>query len=213
MTQKLDTDVSETTQSRGRFGTKAKAILAGGLVLGVGAAITLAAWTDQEWVKASFGSSTFGIEGSLDGTNFAEHSTESGAAVLVFETTPLQMSPNAAVYEKFVVRSTTSTTVPGTVQLGGATLTGTLGTSLTYGVRTLALPDGACDSVAFAAATNVVVNSGTALTTGATGTQVVAASGASPVAYCFEVVMSPTATVADQGKLATATWAFTATSN
>jgi predicted ribosomally synthesized peptide with SipW-like signal peptide len=42
-----------------KFSTKARALLAGGLVLGIGAAFTLAAWTDNEWV--------FGQSGGADG--------------------------------------------------------------------------------------------------------------------------------------------------
>ncbi|MGO2139648.1 MAG: SipW-dependent-type signal peptide-containing protein [Leucobacter sp.] len=60
----------DSAQSR-RGWTKARALLAGGLVLGVGAAVTLAAWTDNEWVRGVFGTGTFGIEGSTDGRRLA----------------------------------------------------------------------------------------------------------------------------------------------
>lgn len=64
----------DSVQSR-RGWTKARALLAGGLVLGVGAAVTLAAWTDNEWVRGVFGTGTFGIEGSTDGSAFSDNPT------------------------------------------------------------------------------------------------------------------------------------------
>ncbi|MFW0771990.1 SipW-dependent-type signal peptide-containing protein [Paenarthrobacter nitroguajacolicus] len=44
--------VAKTTSNKA---TKVRALLAGGLVLGVGAAFTLAAWTDNEWVFGNSG--------------------------------------------------------------------------------------------------------------------------------------------------------------
>ncbi|WP_255808456.1 SipW-dependent-type signal peptide-containing protein [Leucobacter aridicollis] len=64
--------------------TKARALLAGGLVLGVGAAVTLAAWTDNEWVRGVFGTGTFGIEGSKDGSVFSDNPTSGDPAQLSF---------------------------------------------------------------------------------------------------------------------------------
>src|SRR5690625_5389644 len=51
-----------TTTARSTRSRKVKAALAGGLVLGVGAAITLASWTDQAYVDAEFGTSAFNIQ-------------------------------------------------------------------------------------------------------------------------------------------------------
>ncbi|UKA50484.1 SipW-dependent-type signal peptide-containing protein [Arthrobacter sp. FW305-123] len=44
--------VAKTTSNKA---TKVRALLAGGLVLGIGAAFTLAAWTDNEWVFGNSG--------------------------------------------------------------------------------------------------------------------------------------------------------------
>ncbi|HEY4556978.1 MAG TPA: SipW-dependent-type signal peptide-containing protein [Enteractinococcus sp.] len=61
-----------TTSSRS---TKIRAIVAGGLVLGFGAAGTIAAWNDSEEATGNFTAGQFGIEGSPDGTNFTESPT------------------------------------------------------------------------------------------------------------------------------------------
>lgn len=45
----------ETTAFSSRRKDKVRALLAGGLVLGIGAAFTLAAWTDNEWVFGGAG--------------------------------------------------------------------------------------------------------------------------------------------------------------
>ncbi|MGX9899679.1 SipW-dependent-type signal peptide-containing protein [Arthrobacter sp. SA17] len=45
----------DTTAFSTRRKDKVRALLAGGLVLGIGAAFTLAAWTDNEWVFGGAG--------------------------------------------------------------------------------------------------------------------------------------------------------------
>ena len=71
-----------------------RAILAGGLVLGVGAAATLAAWNDSEYGAATFTAGRFDIVGSTDGTTFASHATSGAAATLSFVVAPSAMSPH-----------------------------------------------------------------------------------------------------------------------
>lgn len=94
-----------TSSASGRnLFTKGRAILAGGLVLGVGAVVTLAAWNDSEFATGEFGAGTFGIEGSTDGTAFAEHATEDAAATLNFEVDANNLTPGDAVYENFSVQ-------------------------------------------------------------------------------------------------------------
>jgi len=57
---------------------KVRAVLAGGLVLGVGAAVTLAAWNDSEFATGTFTAGTFNLEGSTDGTTFTDHNVDDG---------------------------------------------------------------------------------------------------------------------------------------
>lgn len=64
---------------------KRKAILAGGVVLGLGAAVTLAAWSDDVFANGFFETGTFELEGSADNSTWTQYDTAPGAA-LFFET-------------------------------------------------------------------------------------------------------------------------------
>lgn len=88
-----------TTSTRSK---KIRAIAAGGAVLGLGAVITLAAWSDSEFAQGQFASGTFGIQAATDGEAFSEHSDEAGA----LELTPaaLAMSPGETVAYPYQIR-------------------------------------------------------------------------------------------------------------
>ena len=53
---------------------KILAVLAGGLVLGVGVAVTLAAWNDSEFATGTFTAGSFNLEGSTTGDTDAAYS-------------------------------------------------------------------------------------------------------------------------------------------
>jgi predicted ribosomally synthesized peptide with SipW-like signal peptide len=82
------------------------AILAGGLVLGVGAAVTLATWNDSEWAKSTFTAGSFVFQGSTDGTTFSDHTSEAGAAALTFSVNPTNLSPGDVVYAPYALKLT-----------------------------------------------------------------------------------------------------------
>jgi predicted ribosomally synthesized peptide with SipW-like signal peptide len=189
-----------------------RALLAAGVVVGLGAASTLAAWTDQENATASFTAGTFGIVGSVDGATFTEH--PSGApAQLGFAVPAAGLVPGSVVYARFAVR-TTSGSAAGIARLAAdpANVSGDgsgLGGFLTYGVSRVA--GTTCDLAAFNAGT-IIVPRGSALTVSpASGTtQALAANGGSPVTYCFEVTMPMTASNDAQGRSATPRWTVNA---
>lgn len=198
---------STTSPQRGR---KIRALLAGGLVLGVGAAVTLAAWTDEEWAIGNFGAGSFNIEGSTDGTDFADHNSEAGAAVLPFEIDAENLSPGDSVAAPFVVRTDAATTYGATVELTSAAGEGTIAPDLTYGISQVGATgectEGATGTPIVPAGTSVDAITGAApftLEAGAAGT-----AGA-PVVLCFEVTAGETL---QQGDTGSATWEFTATS-
>lgn len=202
----MSAPTTSTTTARGR---KVRAILAGGLVLGVGAAVTLAAWTDQEWAVGEFGAGSFNIEGSTDGTTFTDHASQAGAATLGFEVGAENLSPGDTVAAPFTLRTDDATTYDATVALTTAIGEGANAANLTYGITQVAT---AAECVEGATGTDVIP-AGTALDSvaGASEFTLTAGDGAAgaPVTLCFQVTAGEGLTQGDPG---TANWEFTATS-
>ena len=214
---------------------RVRALLAGGLVLGVGAAVTSAAWNDAEFATATITTSTFNTESSVGGTAYTDNVASPGTTV----TLPVgAFSPGVTGYLPVLIR-TKATSIGGTVALNGAVFTGTdaasLSTAFVYRVvRTTAT----CDATAFTGTPTWVVGTATAFTgtpTWVVGTATASAAPAltvgqnggvsnvlaagAPAApgavtgFCFEVTLPSSAASALQGKTASATWQFVATSN
>jgi predicted ribosomally synthesized peptide with SipW-like signal peptide len=116
---------------------KLKAILAGGLALGLGATITLAAWNDSEYARGTFTAGTFSIEGSTDGTTYAEHPTAASAAVLTFTTGFDDISPDDVVAAPFAVRLTAATTYDAVVTVASASPAPPTFVGLSYGIASV----------------------------------------------------------------------------
>lgn len=201
---------------------KTLAVLAGGLVLGVGVAVTLAAWNDSEFATGTFTSGSFNLQGSVAGdvsANYTDHNTDTGgtAASLAF-TLPTglvgNMSPGDAVYAGFWVRLAPGTTTGASLSAAGTT-TGPAATTnsgnLSYQVYQLA-PGATCNA---ASATGTPVAAGATLDaqTGVTPITLTkgadAATAGTAVQLCFKVTA---ATTLKQGLATTATWKFTAAS-
>ena len=193
---------------------KVLAVLAGGLVLGVGIGVTLAAWNDSEFATGTFTAGSFNLEGSTTSatTGYDDHNGDT-AASLVFQLPAVasSMSPGDVVYAPFWVRLDATTTNSATLLPAGITAgTGGNEANLSYTVTAIAAGD-TCG----AAATGTVVASGTTLSaqTGATSVPLAegtpAGTAGTPVQLCFAVTAGAGLT---QGAAATATWEFTATS-
>lgn len=193
------------------------AILAGGLVLGVGAAVTLAAWNDSEFAGGTFTAGAFNLEGSTTGATagYADHNTDDGdtAAGLAFQLpdSASAMAPGDVVYAPFWVRldSTTAndaTLIPASVTAG----TGGNEANTSYAVRAIA-PTATCD----ATASGTLIATGSSLDdlTGATEVSLTkgttAGTAGEPVQLCFAITAGADIV---QGASATAVWQFTATS-
>lgn len=192
--------------------TRVRALLAGAIVLGVGATLTLAAWTDQEVASGSFTASTFGLQGAVNGGVFSEHSDSGSAATLTFSDAAVGMSPGSVKYVTYSVRTTSATSVAGTVTFVPPAFAGELAPVLRYGVSVI--PTTTCNAGNFAAGT-IIVAAGSVLTQTPSLAQPLAATGASQTNYCIAVNMVSdvqVATNAYQGKSANGTWTFTATS-
>ena len=194
--------------------TRLRAVLAGGLVLGIGAAVTLASWTDTENANGSFTASIFNTESTGATVNWASN-TASPGATLVFAATA--MSPSVSHYAALNVRTTATTNVAGTVALTSSTPAGTLAAVLEYRAVRTPLASTACNSAAFSGSPTWVA--GGASTWIASNTvpavpvaSAIAAAGGE-IRYCFDVRILSTAATSYQGTTGTVTWLFTATSN
>jgi predicted ribosomally synthesized peptide with SipW-like signal peptide len=215
MTQHIGTEEmpADGTAKKRRRSRMIRAILAGGLVLGVGTAVTLAAWNDSEFVTGTFTAGTFNMQGSTtDGTTFTDHPIGS-PGTLTFTVAPLLLSPGDTVYAPFAVRLAANTTNDANVVITAPNSTTGVVSNLTYEVvRTTAFTcgSGTVDSVGPS-----LITAGTAVTAVAGPNTFVLAKG-SPVSnpgatqfLCFKVTAGAGLT---QGQSGTVTWQFTATS-
>lgn len=195
----------------GMLSRRLRAILAGGLVLGVGAAVTLAAWTDQEAASGSFNASVFNTESSVDRVTWA-HNTNPPVATL---TAGSGMSPTVSTFSPFNIRTTAATTVDGSVSLTAIARSGTLTDVLEYRVARLATVTTVCNAANIAAGTFIVGGAATwVAASAALPAPVAVAIGAagSELRYCFDVRIASGAANSYQGTSGTLTWTFTATS-
>jgi predicted ribosomally synthesized peptide with SipW-like signal peptide len=139
----LTPDAQLKKQDRAR---KRKAILAGGVVLGLGAAITLAAWSDDVFADGLFNTGSFDLIGSPGTTAtlaegaYAQYDTSAGAADLSFEIDALEMYPGETVAAPFSIAQPTGTDVDGRVWMYEATATGVLAPHLSYAIKSVADP-------------------------------------------------------------------------
>jgi predicted ribosomally synthesized peptide with SipW-like signal peptide len=121
---------------------KVRAILAGGLVLGIGAAVTLAAWNDSEFAVGNFGAGHFNMQGSADSVVFADHPSGS-PATLNFAVAAGTLSPGDVVAAPYALRLDAETTNAGTVGIASTVNTGTAVDKLSYKIVQIP-PNGTC---------------------------------------------------------------------
>jgi len=195
---------------------KILAVLAGGLVLGVGAAVTLAAWNDSEFAAGTFTAGTFNLEGSTTaaGSGYDDHDPADGdtVATLTFQLpeTASAMAPDDVVYAPFWVRLDSTTTNDADLLPAGVTAgTGGNEANLSYTITAIAPTDTCGES-----ASGPVVASGSTLSalTGATSVPLTKGATAGTAGTAVQLCFAVTAGDIEQGDSATATWEFTATS-
>lgn len=231
MTGRRTAKVSRGTRRSSKF----KAMLAGGAVLGLGATVTLAAWTDTEWVFAGnaagngpgLGTSVFEVEQNVTNpyteASFVQNETNPGGAVQ-FGVSALTLTPGDAVYAPVALRTVTGS-IAGTVTLQpavpatGITVTDAnqaLFNALTVRVAVSATTT-TCNAAAFTAGT--IIANGPLATTGASAGQALSAAGGDVQHYCFEITLpanptlpNGTALSALQGRTAAPAWNFSAVS-
>ncbi|MBC7725199.1 MAG: hypothetical protein H7146_10700 [Burkholderiaceae bacterium] len=196
-----------------RASLRVRALLAGGIVLGVGSTATLASWTDVENASGSFATSVFATESSVQGGTWAAHETAPGPTVTV---NSAGYSPGTVGYLQVVVRGTAGS-IAGGIDLTGATTTGAADLSSAFRYRVVRTT-AACTAAAFTGTPTFVVGSTGAqpLGQGSTASSPLAAAPASAAGdatgFCFEVTLPAGAANTLQGKTATATWQLISTS-
>ncbi|QZQ53628.1 SipW-dependent-type signal peptide-containing protein (plasmid) [Curtobacterium sp. TC1] len=187
------------------------AVLAGGLVLGVGAVVTLAAWQDDEFAHGTFTSSgDFQLLGQVDAAEgFTDHATSPGGE-LSFDLNASSLAPNMVSYSPYGVELAAGTTVPATVTVTAGATTGTVD-DLTYGIY--AVDAFTCDAAAVTGGT-AVVPEGTAITTvpADTAFDLGAATADAPGAPQYLCLVVTTGDDLATGQSGTATWQFQAAS-
>ncbi|OFI39068.1 hypothetical protein BIU82_15590 [Arthrobacter sp. SW1] len=196
----------QTTRTRARG--KVRAFLAGGLVLGVGATVVLAAWNDSEFGTGTFTAGTFNMQGSTDGTTYADHAAAPGAT-LPFTVNPANLAPGDTVYAPFAVRLAANTSTGATVTVNGATAGGSVA-NLSYQLLQTTSFGCSADTTG-----TELVAAGTALDGALSGVTFDLAAG-SPVTdpgqaafLCFKVTAGAGLV---QGQTGTATWELAAAS-
>ncbi|WP_455835167.1 SipW-dependent-type signal peptide-containing protein [Pseudarthrobacter siccitolerans] len=123
-------EASPEATTRTARAPKVRAILAGGLVLGIGAAVTLAAWNDSDFAKGTFSAGVFNLQGSTNGTAFQENPAGT-PATLDFTLNPENLAPGDTVVAPFAVRLDGTSTNGASVTVSTETSDGNL-TGLTY---------------------------------------------------------------------------------
>jgi predicted ribosomally synthesized peptide with SipW-like signal peptide len=209
-----NTDVQQTdltpapprAKARGLRSRRVRAILAGGLALGIGAAMTLAAWNDSEFAQGTFTAGAFNIQGSLDGTTYTEHATSGGAAALAFTVPAAKLSPTDSVYAPFAVELDSTSTNNAVVTVSSPSTTGSVA-NLTY---TLIQPTtfGCTSSTT---GTTLVASSALGAATGAVTFNLTKGAGVAgaPAFLCFKVTAGAGLV---QSQTGSSTWQFTAAS-
>ncbi|WP_149361484.1 hypothetical protein [Lolliginicoccus suaedae] len=173
--------------SRDTLLRRGRVLAAAGIVLGTGATLTLASWSDATFTTGTFGVGSFGIEASIDsGASWYQDEDD-----LAFTVAATAIQPGDTRYAPLSVR-TESGSLGALATLAGATSEGA--TALFDALRYRVVETTTCDASAFTPAASYVVGDSStreALGTGSAPDAITLAA-ATPAPgparhYCFEV--------------------------
>jgi predicted ribosomally synthesized peptide with SipW-like signal peptide len=168
-----------------RISIRVRAALAGGLVFGLAAGLTVASWTDAEYAGRTFTASTFGVQTSIDGAAYSATATPSVSVSGLYPSATLTTG-NAYVSLKV---KTLATSIAGNVSLAAGTNAGA-GLTPVLRYRIVATASACVAGVFTAGATYVAGTFSTyqqvASALAATPGRPVAAAGGTEQAYCIE---------------------------
>ncbi|GAA4920211.1 SipW-dependent-type signal peptide-containing protein [Nesterenkonia rhizosphaerae] len=183
-----------------------------GLVLGVGASSTLAAWNDSEYGQGTISSGVF-ITQTFDpaASGGTWRATDEGSPATMTYSAASGLTPGQHTYGVFSVR-TSPDSVPGTLLFNGAAPnTSALHGALRYGVRIIS--DRNCTEGSFNGASgSTVVPNGSILSTPAASAQN-APTGGTTIHYCIRVTLPSGAPNSLQGQTTTPRFSVTGTSS
>ena len=198
---------------RPRASIKVRAALAGGLVFGLAAGLTVASWTDAEHVGASFSASSFNLQTNVQGAGYTTTAGSTGTVTA----TAAGIYPGSAGtrYVQLKVK-TAAVSLAGTVSLSAAANAGGGLTPVLRSRIVTTTPAAACSSAAFfagaayIAGTNTTYQMVSAALPATTPIAVAANGGGTEVTYCIELsIATATVQATYQGQAATATWTVT----
>lgn len=223
------------TANKANGWTKGRALLAGGLVLGLGAAATLAAWTDNEWVFGGSGNGD-GTEPGTPGTGIykMEQNTWTGTAgaaswvdepdanggALTFTLQPERMIPGKTVYSPLQLRAAAGSEALDVSLAEGIQSALNRGTdnstdlynALRYGLYK-GVDKAACEAGTVSGGVTVVggnsVLTATSATTFPLAAGADAATAGAPENLCFALTLPSTASADLQGLNTVPVWRFT----
>lgn len=193
----ITTEGREPTQRR----RKLLALTAGGLVLGIGGAMTLASWTDSEVADGSFAAGSFALESSTDGTTFTDTTAPAAPLTLNFGDLAENLSPTDTATAVYAVRLDQSSDYTAIVD-GAVSASGSAADNLSYSIEQVSDID-ATDTV------GTLVN-GESVTAGTTHAALFDLGSRSDVVY-LKVTVAADSELA-QGESADVTWTLTGTS-
>lgn len=207
----------QTRESRRLQLLRIRALLAAGIVLGLGASATLAAWVDSEHATSTVSSGTFGIVSRAGTGAFSEHESPQAALVVPLDATGLYPGQSRAA----LVQIQANGSVPGAVNITAASATDPAGNPLS--ANAAALRDALSVGVrvtSSASATPPACTTGTTPDVTVTGignlpslTEAsLEAAGGNTVSYCIIVTLDSSAPNNVQGQEVRAQWTFTGTS-
>lgn len=217
-----DTSGSESSDPTARR-RRRRALLAGGLVVGLGAAATMAAYSDNEFASGKFTSGApikFGIQGSeATTTNYAwnDHNSSSGAAPLSFSTGFDGLQPGSSVYAPFTLRvDPNRNSSNAKISMNSAAVAPDAGAQalqaqLLYTAAIVTDPT-KCNSSAFGPGANyVVIRGAMGGNSYSTNNPFTLTKDSAPTTVCIQVSMNPDDSVDRQDygtSPVTATWKF-----
>ncbi|MGX5716015.1 SipW-dependent-type signal peptide-containing protein [Arthrobacter sp. MAHUQ-56] len=231
---------STSAQTRSEKATKVRALLAGGLVLGIGAAFTLAAWTDNEWVFGQSengggpGTKTYQMQqNTWSGGSGAELWSDQGTApggALTFSVDADNLVPGSTVYAPMQLRANAGSEalVASLTEAGQLTPVDAVSNSsllyeaLRYEAKQ-GVPRSSCNATGFATAnangaSNIIPVGSTLGTISVPGnsTNITLPKGdtvsnGTAVDICFALTLPTDAPVTLQGKKTVPLWKFSST--